>query len=177
MLAEGRKIGIRKPIPLMILGGINLLLVQQLRGRRNASLFAVGDRGGRSTKDPANCRQSLPPATAFGPEAPKATATAERCGPTFLGSGVSLVPWLAKLCAHRETRNRSALAPSRVADILAPALKLQSEDGPLPNRTGAADLDPPHGLREPTLGPAEDPGGTIPPRIQSLRQNGRQVHA
>ena len=134
----------------MILDGINLLLVEQLRGRRNASLFAVGDRGGRSTKDPANRRQSLPPATAFGPEAPKATATAERCGPTFLGSGVSLVPWLAKLCAHRETRNRSALAPSRVADILAPALKLQSEDGPLPNRTGAADLDPPHGLREPT---------------------------
>jgi hypothetical protein len=43
----------------MILDGINLLLVEQLRGRRNASLFAVGDRGGRSTKDPANRRQSL----------------------------------------------------------------------------------------------------------------------
>jgi hypothetical protein len=56
---QGRKIGIRKPIPLMILDGINLLLVEQLRGRRNASLFAVGDRGGRSTKDPANRRQSL----------------------------------------------------------------------------------------------------------------------
>ena len=150
VLTEGGKIGIGKPIPLMILDGINLLLFEQLRGRRNASLFAVGDRGGRSTKDPANCRQSLPPATAFGPEAPKATATAERCGPTFLGSGVSLVPWLAKLCAHRETRNRSALAPSRVADVLAPALKLQSEDGPPPNCAGAADLDPPHGLREPT---------------------------
>jgi hypothetical protein len=34
---------------------ISRLLVQQLGGEANVSLFAVGDRGGYAAKDVANC--------------------------------------------------------------------------------------------------------------------------
>jgi hypothetical protein len=134
---EGRKIGIRQPISFDDIEQHQPPAgVQQLGGEANVSLFAVDDRGSRPTKDATNRRQSLPPATAVGPEAPQATATPEGCGPAFLGCGVSVVRWLAKLCAHCETRNRAALAPSRVTDLLAPARP--------------ADPDPAHGHREPT---------------------------
>ena len=86
--------------------------------------------------------------------------------------------------ASRESRlsrsARSARKPrltARVADVSAPAFKSKGEDGPAPNCTGTTHLNPAHDHREPTLGPAEDSGGTIPARVQSLRQNGRQVHA
>jgi hypothetical protein len=71
---EGHNIGIRKPISSTTLNSISLLLVRRLGGEANVSLFAVGDRGGCSTKDAANRRLSLPPATAGGPKAPHATA-------------------------------------------------------------------------------------------------------
>ena len=34
-----------------------------------------------------------------------------------------------------------------------------------------------HGRRQPTLGPAEDPGGALEAWVQSFSQNGRQVYA
>jgi hypothetical protein len=60
----------------------------------------------------------------------------------------------------RETRNRSALAPPWVAGILAPVFTSRSEDRPPPNRAGTTDFDPAHDHREPTVGSAEDSGGT-----------------
>jgi hypothetical protein len=48
---------------------------------------------------------------------------------------------------------------------------------PPPNCAGAADLDPPNDHGEPTLGPAEDPGGAGEAWVQSFSQNGRQVYA
>jgi hypothetical protein len=63
---------------------------------------------------------------------------------------MSVVRWLANLCAHCETRNRVGLAPSRVADVLAPTFKSQGEDGPAANCTGTTHPDPAHGNREPT---------------------------
>jgi len=55
--------------------------------------------------------------------------------------------------------------------------KSYGEDEPAPNSTGITHLDPAHDHREPTLGSAEGPGGTIAAWVQSLRQNGSQVHA
>src|SRR5215471_21576991 len=120
------------------------------------------------------CRQSLPPPTTAGPAAPQATAAPRGCGPAFLGSGMSIVRWMASFSARCETRNRAALAPKRVAGVLAPAFMSQR---PPPDWAGAADPDPAHDRREPTLGSAEDPGGTGTAWVQSLRQNGREVYA
>jgi hypothetical protein len=97
--------------------------------------------------------------------------------PALLGSGVSVVRWLANLRAHCETRNRAALAPSWVADVLVPAFKSQREAGTPPDCPGAADPDPSHDLRESTLGSAQDPGGARAARVQSFGENGRQVYA
>src|SRR5262245_41572598 len=90
---------------------------------------------------------------------------------------MSVVRWLANLCAHCETRNRVGLAPSRVADLLAPAFKSQGEDGQAANCTRTTRLDPAHGNREPTLGPAEDSGGIGAAGVQSFGQNHSQVYA
>src|SRR5215471_16342494 len=52
-------------------------------GEVNVSLFAVGDCCGCPTKGAADCRQSLPPATATGAAAPHATSAPGRCGPAL----------------------------------------------------------------------------------------------
>jgi hypothetical protein len=116
----------------------------------------LGDCRGSPAKGAADCRQSLPPATAVGAAAPEAKAAPLGCEPVILGSGISVVRWLASLCA--QARNRAALAPSRVADALTRTFKSQRE-GPAPDCTGTSDPDPAHDHREPTLGSAEDPGG------------------
>src|SRR5215471_16478988 len=69
-------------------------------GEVNVSLFAVGDCCGCPTKGAADRRQSVPPATAAAPAPTQTTATPRGCRPAFLGSGVSVVRWLANLCAH-----------------------------------------------------------------------------
>jgi hypothetical protein len=99
-----------------------------------------------------------------------------------MSTGVSefwrvLIHWLANLRAHCETRNRAALAPSRVADVLAPAFTSQRQDGPPPDCAGAVDPDPAHDHREPILGSAADSGRTDEAWVQSFCQNGREVYA
>jgi hypothetical protein len=88
-----------------------------------------------------------------------------------------MVRWLAKLRAHCETRNRAALAPSRVADLLAPAFMSQRQPLAPPDCSGAAGPDPAHDHREPNLGPAKDPGGAGGAWVQGFGENGRQVYA
>src|SRR5262245_18889716 len=146
-------------------------------GEVNVSLFAVGDCCGCPTKGVADRRQSLPQATAAGPAPTQTTATPRGWRPAFLGSGVSEVRWVANLCAHCETRHRAALAPSGVADVLVPALKSQREAWAPPDCPGAADPDPSHDHGEPSLGPAQDPGGVGAARVQSFGENSRQVYA
>ena len=146
-------------------------------GELNVSLFAVGDCCGCPTKGAADRRQSLPPATAAGPAPTQTTATPRGWRPAFLASGVSVVRFLANLCAHCETRNRAALAPSGVADVLVPAFKSQREAWAPPDCPGAADPDPSHDHRESTLGSAQDPGGARAAWVQSFGENSRQVYA
>src|SRR5689334_13817247 len=64
---------------------------------------------------------------------------------------VSVVRCLANLCAHCETRNRAAPAPSGVAEVLAPAFKSRRKAGAPPNCSGTEDLDTSHDHREPIL--------------------------
>ena len=81
----------------------------------------------------ADRRQSLPPPPTAGPTAPQAAAAPHGFGPAFLDSGASVVRQLANLSAHRKTRNRAALAPAGVAELLASAFKSERQDGPPPN--------------------------------------------
>ena len=76
-----------------------------------------------------------------------------------------------------ETRNRAALAPPGVADVLAPTFAPQSEDRPPSNCAGITGPDPAHEHGEPTLGAAEDPGGAGEAWFQGLGQNHSQVYA
>ena len=105
------------------------------------------------------------------------TAAPQGCGPAILGSGMPVVRGLANLCAHCETRNRAALAPSRVADLFAPAFQSQREDGSPADCAGTTDPDPAHDHREPTLRSAEESGGTGEAWVQSFGQDGSQVYA
>ena len=133
-------------------------------GEVNVSLFAVGDCCGCPTKGAADRRQSLPPATAAGPAPTQTTATPRGWRPAFLGSGVSVVRFLAN-------------APSGVAELLAPAFKSQREAWAPPDCPGPADPDPSHDHRESTLGSAQDPGGARAAWVQSFGENSRQVYA
>src|SRR5215831_14376452 len=115
---------------LTTLSSISLLLVRQHAGEVNVSLFAVGLCCRHAAKAVADRRQSLPPPTTAGPAAPQAAAAPHGFGPTFLDPGVSVVRQLANLSAHRKTRNRAALAPAGVAELLASAFKPERQDGP-----------------------------------------------
>jgi hypothetical protein len=84
---------------------------------------------------------------------------------------------LARVFAHCETGNRVAMAPSRVADILVSALKSEREGGSPPYCRGATGADPTHGRRKSIVGTVKDPSRIGEVRIQSARQNRRQVHA
>src|SRR5262245_59434769 len=64
-----------------------------------------------------------------------------------------------------------------LAHVLAPALTPHREARPPPNCGGTEDPYPMHGRRQPTLGPAEDPGGALEAWVQSFSQNSRQVYA
>src|SRR5262245_14491460 len=64
-----------------------------------------------------------------------------------------------------------------LAHVLAPALTPHREARPPPNSAGTEDPYPMHGRRQPTLGPAEDPGGALEAWVQSFSQNSRQVYA
>jgi hypothetical protein len=119
----------------------------------------------------------LPPLAAVGLATPEATAAPHGCGPALLDTGMSVVCRLVTHSAHCETRNCSPLAPTWVAGVLAPAFTSQRQDGPPPDCAGAADPDPAHDHREPTLGSAADSGRTDEAWVQSFCQNGRQVYA
>jgi hypothetical protein len=167
---EGRKIVIRKAFLIDDIEQQQPPACPTTGGRGECSLFALGNCCCCPAKSAADRRQSLPPATAVGSAAPQATATPQGYGPAFLGSGVSVVRRLANVCAHCETRNRSALAPPWVAAILAPAFTSQRKGGPPPDSAGNTNPDPAHGHREPTLGSAKDSGGAGEAWVQSLRQ-------
>src|SRR5215510_16611489 len=64
-----------------------------------------------------------------------------------------------------------------LAHVLAPALTPHREARPPPNCGGTEDPYPMHGRRQPTMGPAEDPGGALEAWVQSFSQNSRQVYA
>jgi hypothetical protein len=145
--------------PLTTLVNVGLLLARQQAGGANASMSAMGDQCGIPAQASADCRQPLPPATAAGPESPKSTPAPQGCGPALLDPGMSLVTCLAHVFAHRETRNRPALASPRLAHVLALAFKTQREHGPKSNSAGATGSHRAHGHREPPLGSAEDPSG------------------
>src|SRR5215470_7404764 len=156
---------------------MSLLLVRQHAGEVNVSLVAVGHCCRDAAKAVADCRQSLSPPTAAGPAAPQTAAAPQGCGSAFLDSGVSVVCRLANLSAHRKIRNRAALAPSRVADVLASALTPERQDGPPPNCARTAQPDPADGHGERSLGPAKNPGGVGAAGVRSLRENDSQVYA
>jgi hypothetical protein len=162
---------------LTALNSFSLLTVQQQGVQVNVSLFAVGNCCSCPTKGAADRRQSLPPATAAGPAQTQTTVTPRGRRPPLLGSGVSVVRWLANLCAHCETRNRAALALSGVAEVLAPVFKSRRKAGAPPDCAGAGRPDTSHDHRESTLGSAPDPGRAGAPWVQSFSQNGLQVYA
>jgi len=108
---------------------------------------------------------------------PQAAAAPHGCGPAFLDSGVSVVRQLANLSAHRKARNRAALAPAGVAELLAPAFRPERQDGPPPKSAGTSDPHPPDEHGESTQGSAEDPGGVGAAGVQSLGENDNQVCA
>src|SRR5215471_15905042 len=162
---------------LTTLSSISLLLVRQHAGEVNVSLFAVGLCCRHAAKAVADRRQSLPPPTTAGPAAPPAAAAPHGFGSAFLDPGVSVVRQLANLAAHRKTRNRAALAPAGVAELLASAFKPGRQDGPPPNCARTAHPDPADEHGEPSLGPAQDPGGVGAAGVQSLRENDSQVYA
>src|SRR6516225_11913254 len=106
---------------------------------------------------------------------PQAAAAPHGCGPAFLDSGVSVVRQLSNLSAHRKARNRAALAPAGVAELLASAFKPERQDGPPPNCARTAHPDPADDHGEPSLGPVKDPGGVGAAGVQSLRKNDVQT--
>src|SRR5262249_5646730 len=146
-------------------------------GEASVSRCAVALSCRDAAKAVADRRQSLPPPTTAGLAAPQAAAAPHGFGSAFLDPGVSVVRQLANLSAHRKTRNRAALAPAGGAELLASAFKPERQDGPPPTCAPTAHPDRADDHGEPSLGPAQDPGGVGAAGVQCLRENDSQVYA
>src|SRR5262249_44648159 len=91
------------------------------------------------------------------PPASASTAAVAAYRSAILDPGKAMVFRLARRAAHCPARDGLAMAPRRVEDLLALALKTPAKSRTPPDFGGASDADPADGFREPLLGSAKDP--------------------
>jgi hypothetical protein len=119
----------------------------------------------------------VPAATTAGTASTAVAASPQRQRSTFLDLGEPLVPGLARHPRRRQCGHGAALAPSGLEGLLGLAVETRSKGGSAPYCPGATGPDPTHGRRQSIVGTAKDPSRIGEARVQSVRQNRRQVHA
>ena len=128
-----------------------------IAGGMGDTVDGVGDRGAPQAKSTAGGGEPMFATATHRPSASAATAAVASCRSAILDPGEAMVFRLARRAAHCPARDSLAMAPRRVEDLLALALKTPAERRPPPDFGGAQGADPADGFREPLLGSAKDP--------------------
>jgi hypothetical protein len=99
------------------------------------------------------------------------------CRSAILGRGEAMVSRLARCAAHCPARDGLEMAPRRLEDLLALALKTPAERRTPPDFSRAEGAHSAQGLREPRLGSATDPSRVDAAGIQGLCPHRSEVPA
>src|SRR5262244_1872499 len=137
----------------------------------------VGDRGAPQTEGAAGCGEPVFATATHRPPASAATAAVASGRSAILDPGEAMVFRLARRAAHCPARDGLEMAPGRVEDLLALALKTPAERRTPPDFGGSQGADPADGFREPLLGSAKDPSRAGEARFQGLCSHRSEVYA
>jgi hypothetical protein len=152
-------------------------LCEKVTGGANVAVVGMGYRGLLEVEGGVGGGELVPAATAAGTATTTVAASPQRQRSTFLDLGEPMVPGLARHPRRRQCGHGATLAPSRLEGLLALAVETRSKGGSAPYCAGATGPDPTHGRRKSIVGTAKDPSRIGEARVQSVRQNRRQVHA
>ena len=109
---------------------------------RGASFSRLGYFGGSEVQGVAGRRERVPTAAIGGAAAQAPAAAPAQWGPAVLDFRESIVRRLAQFASHREARDSSEVASTRLACFLVLAIKSGAEEGATTNFAGASGARP-----------------------------------